>query len=535
MKLLLGLVMAVLTVLLVNIAINTVVDAMDDAARQKARAEAWHYEQNLLLDMEKRRAMATAEAERLQRDLVAERQRAELAAATRPVVHFGLVYGALLALAAITVAMGIGFWSWGRRRADLVWPDSSGRLPVRFVDLPAVAPVALADYHQAKLAAASVQPVPVHYAPHVTYAKPDSRTTIESTTVPPALPGPVDLADISHLPTKRSILLGLAEGGHPITVPAAALCHVALVGATGGGKSNLLRLLLPQLQATGANVVLADPHHTAVDPETGEDWRLIAARLHMQPAVRPDEIDSLLDYLTTELAQRLELRRRGEKWGAPLFFAFDELPVIVDTVQNAMERLTSVLREGRKVHIYSVGASQTMLVKALGGDATVRDAYRTSYYVGGDQVSAAKLLDLPQRQIDDGQLSTGLAYLRAATAAPARVVRIPLASNRAVDSFLSPSPAPSDAPSPAPSENRPFGFQPASLEGAGEGAKGFPLPAHSSAAKLTPEEAHIVASFLAGKSPSEIAEGLAGSRGGSAYQRAAAKVAAAIRKALGGE
>ena len=62
----------------------------------------------------------------------------------------------------------------------------------------------------------------------------------------------------------------------------------------------------------------------------------------------------------------------------------------------------------------------------------------------------------------------------------------------------------------------------------------MPLRAHQDAPKLTPEEARIVAGFLAGKSPSDLAAELSvGRKAGDAYQRAAKVVAAALRKALG--
>ena len=79
-----------------------------------------------------------------------------------------------------------------------------------------------------------------------------------------------------------------------------------------------------------------------------------------------------------------------------------------------------------------VGASQDFLVKTLGGSSSVRDCYRTAFYVGGDRRSAAALLDIPERQIDDGPLGAGVAMLRNIATGPARMVRVPLASNAGV-------------------------------------------------------------------------------------------------------
>lgn len=270
-------------------------------------------------------------------------------------------------------------------------------------------------------------------------AQPMLQAPVEDETQAPSLPGFTDFANIlqsGFTPSKNSIFLALGQGNEQISVPVNALCHVAFIGATGGGKSNLLRMTVPQLQAIGAKVVLADPHYAPFDPENGDDWRAIAKHLYKPPAVKPAEIDGLLDWLIEELAHRLERRNAGDRVGAPLFLAFDELPVIVDQVKDVPDRLGKILREGRKVHLLTVGASQDFLVKTIGGSSAVRDCYRTGFYVGGDKTSAAAILDMPAREIDDGALTTGVALLRSSATSPARLVRIPLASNQAIEWLL---------------------------------------------------------------------------------------------------
>jgi hypothetical protein len=209
-----------------------------------------------------------------------------------------------------------------------------------------------------------------------------------------------------------------------------------LCGATGGGKSNLLRLLLAQLLGAGASVVLADPHFAPHDADSGDDWQPIADRLTRPPAVDPRAIADLLGWLTRELDARLERRRRGREVGPSLFLAFDELPVIVEQVKGADASIGRILREGRKVRLLTIGASQEFLVKTIGGSSAVRDCYRTAFYVGGDVRSGAALLDLPQRAIDDGALQVGLAYLRSTVTSPAQIVRVPYASNAGVRALL---------------------------------------------------------------------------------------------------
>lgn len=419
-------------------------------------------------------------------------------------------------------------------------PNSAGLLPVRAERLDDVAPAALASYHQARIEEARRPNVPLHlssvyHAPHYRGdALGDALPALADAPIVSVLPGVTDLAALDFRPSRERILLGLAEGGEPITVPAKALCHVALVGATGGGKSNLLRLILPQLQAMGAQVVLADPHFAPIDPDTGEDWRPIAARLHMAPAVTTGErgqIAQVLRYLGGELQRRKDARGAGRSPGAPLFLALDELPVIADKVPGAVEQLGDLLREGRKFGLYVVGASQSMLIKVVGGDSSAREAYRTAFYVGGDLKSAVALLDMPQREIDEGALATGVAYLRSSATSPARLVRVPYASNEGISGLLG---ATSDATSGATSEGRRIGFRvPRREVGAEVGAEahsGEPLPAHQDAQKWTPEERRIVALLAEGKKPREIVIAVFGVEGGREYQRGAAIVAAVLAR-----
>jgi Helicase HerA, central domain len=252
------------------------------------------------------------------------------------------------------------------------------------------------------------------------------------------LPGPCDFADIldGWRPTPQSIMLALAPGGGYITVPLKSLCHVALAGATGLGKSVLMRLLLSQLIFVGARVILTDPHFAPVDPESGEDWRPIANRLAMPPSVSYAAITDVLRWLATdELPRRLERRRNGEHPGTPYFLAMDELPAIVKHVPEAPEYMGDLLREGRKVGLYLVSAAQDWLVKTVGGSGAVRDCFRTAFYVGGDATSARVLLDVKGR-VDDGGLGKGIVMMRSSATPQAALSRIPYASNDALYNLL---------------------------------------------------------------------------------------------------
>lgn len=435
----------------------------------------------------------------------------------------------LVPLGAVLGVLGLGLrvgLAAARRYETERTPSADGTLPIRAEHLDTIAPAALASAHITRAAAASRPGVPhsIHYAPRT-----DTRTSatmarsdqVETDTQGSQLPSAVDLAALNWTPTITSILLGVGTRG-PVSVRAADLCHVALVGATGSGKSATLRLLLPQLLAIGGRVLLIDPHYADLDPSSGDDWRPIRQRLHTAPAVTPGEIDEALAYLTDELDRRMELRRNGQKVGAPLWTAIDELPIIADTVPAAMPRLTRILREGRKVGLLAIGASQSMLIKTLGGDATVRDAYRTCYYAGGDQRSGSALLDVPSRDIPEGMLGKGVVMLRSASTAPAELVRVPLVSNSQLPLLF----------------RRPR--READAEADTEAGGVNPLPQHPDAAvradRLQPLDAaskRILERFREGASIRELTiDAAGGATGGRAYQDAAERVADVLRGAV---
>jgi hypothetical protein len=355
-----------------------------------------------------------------------------------------------------------------------------------------------------------------------------------------ALPQALDLSALDCRPTLDHILLGIDELGQ-ITVSVTDLCHVALLGATGGGKSNLLRLILPQLQKIGAQVILADPHYAPLDPSTGDDWRPIADRLIHAPAVSAAAIDAELSFMLDELERRLEKRRKNEPIGAPLFFAFDELPVICDLVSDAPARLGKLLREGRKVQLLTVGASQSMLVKEVGGSSTLRDQYRTAFYVGGDRKSAAAMLDIPERDIDDGPLGKGIVLLRSKATAPARLVRVPLVSNASLYQLLNVAPGGVIAPTEPLSKGLQSGFGFAAMASPrqrNDSASTAPADSGNSSAgssnQRSAESARIIALFAAGKSIGDIIRELHGPIAGAQYQKARAAIEAILQEALQG-
>ncbi len=250
-------------------------------------------------------------------------------------------------------------------------------------------------------------------------------------------------------PSLDRLFLGVLPDGTPIFCAAKDLCHVALAGATGGGKSSILRLLLAQLCAAGASVLLLNPHYTRFDREAEppEDWTPFAPYLVHDPMEcrRYDVIEFYLKQIATELLpRRLEKYARSEPLGKPYFLAIEELPAIVARIKHAPDYLAQIVREGRKVGIFLITVAQDFLVSTIapGGGGAVRDCYRTAYYVGGDATTARILLDKPARQLPEAELGQGTVLLRCQKVPlvkEARVVLVPYVDNRALYRLLGPS------------------------------------------------------------------------------------------------
>ena len=409
-----------------------------------------------------------------------EQRQSELAAQTAPLTHgTGVALGIGLA-ALLLVGGGAGLviaLQAAHRRSKVVRPDSRGLVPLPYDDqvLASVGAAALGAYHTAHIEAAKIGPVPhtVNYHPSVDIdgqATPvlpaDTATTTTEADVP-ALPGPIDLAQIAFQPTLHSLLLGLRRDGSQIVVPADRLMHVALSGSTDSGKSNTGRLVLAQFLACGIDCAIADPKYTPYDAVTGEDWRPIQQRLAYAPAIKPDDIGILLDWLALEeLERRLELRRQSQRYGAPFVLYLDELPSIVEHVEHATDRIAEILRMGRAVGLFIVGASQDFLIKTIGGSSGARECYKTAVYGGGDLIGARALLDMRQKDIEqhEGDLGKGVVLLRCASQPQTALSRVPLASNESLYNLLPDNAPTMERLTPAPTRDE--------VPGAARGAEG---------------------------------------------------------------
>lgn len=365
---------------------------------------------------------------------------------------------------------------------------------------------------------------------------------LEGTPAPALLPPPLDMAALGHTPRPDAILLAVDAAG-PITVPAPALWHVATAGPTGNGKSNFHRLMMAQLLAMGARVAVGDPKWTAYDAQQDEDWRPIARRLALAPAVTAPQVADLLSWSAEELQRRLDARRDGHKPGGPYFLVLDELPWIFEHVKGSDRAIGELVRLGRGVGLFVMAAAQDFLVKTTGLSGA-RDNFRTCAYLGGDLKTGSVLLDIPQKDLAplESQLGVGLAVLRSAATSPPRIVRIPYMSNAALYQMLGDAPADggiglgalraSQAESQRETQ-RPFGFHAAPMK-PGENPHETQVrnPENLAGMPQTPTDptvARILALWGAGKSIGEIVKAIHGEISGPKYNKARDEVETVIR------
>lgn len=326
-----------------------------------------------------------------------------------------------------------------------------------------------------------------------------------------ALPGITDLVTVAHQPTMQAILLGLGPGSTPVTVPLKDLWHIAMAGSTGSGKSNIARLIIPQLLVLKARVAIADPKFTEYDAESGEDWRPIVERLHLPPAFKATDIADLLRWHLDELEQRLERRQAGQRLGAPLFLYLDEWHIINADVKDADVMVGRLARSGRGLGIFLLTAAHDFLVKSGTGDA--REQYRTTFYLGGDLKTGSVLLDLPQREVSQAeqQLATGMALLRSLATRPARPVRVPYASNAGITRLLT-----NDAPT---------------MEGGGRYREGMSGAAETSKPQST-HDSHILRLLYQYGYTETVRKLSGGSTSGRKSDKARAEVDEVIRRSI---
>lgn len=251
------------------------------------------------------------------------------------------------------------------------------------------------------------------------------------------LPSFTDLKDIS-LPTPDKALLGLMGEGKTITNKWTKAKHICIIGPTGGGKSVLSKTLIVQSLRAGHDVHILDPHFTAFDAESGEDWTPITSCLQAQPVTQVEDIVNRLKWAVGEMNHRLELREQREKYLPYIIrIVLDEIPAIVEQSKEAAGLISRILREGRKVGILLQLAAQDMLAATLGfkNGAAVRKNFSTAFLMRDCDPVSARLF-IKNKEFNPDMLEVGAAGIVTEGIRGHSVARIPFTSNEAVQKIL---------------------------------------------------------------------------------------------------
>lgn len=215
---------------------------------------------------------------------------------------------------------------------------------------------------------------------------------------------------LDEIPQDTIFLMDSTRG--PVTEKISDLGHIALSGVTGGGKTNMTRMLVSQLLAQKCTVWIANPNFAPVkvNERNMEDWRPIAAQVRIARTDR--EIDELLHDFIELFEERQELEQHRSLRHEDVFLVLCEWPVIHENLPEAHKKVGRLLRQSRQYGIHVVTEMQDALIKTIGGSSGLRAQFKTAYYFGGDSTTAAALMhatNLPAK------LPRGEVFLRSAS------------------------------------------------------------------------------------------------------------------------
>lgn len=199
-----------------------------------------------------------------------------------------------------------------------------------------------------------------------------------------------DYAQLLDTPTEPgalNFLLGVAPSGEVRTADLARLPHLLVAGATGSGKSVLLRALVSSLVRTrnsvGLQLLICDPQTVNYEPFEGS-MHLVGGRIVTDPL---EMVEQLTETLSRELDSRRSTLRAARVTSALEFYedggTLEELPqmvIIIDEFADLVDALERDARNrfmqnvkrfaqmSRALGIYLVLATQRPSVQVITGD-----------------------------------------------------------------------------------------------------------------------------------------------------------------------
>jgi DNA segregation ATPase FtsK/SpoIIIE, S-DNA-T family len=170
------------------------------------------------------------------------------------------------------------------------------------------------------------------------------------------------LGQLSHLPPHIACL-GLAEDGRPLLIRLSSpdVAHILVAGATGSGKTELMRSLLMSLALGHRQSQL---QLALVDPK-GRGFAPLARLPHLLApiAATPEDAAELLNHMVAEME-----RRDRDGLSSPLIVvAVDELTDLMMSAGRSVETaLTRLTQRGREAGIHVVAGVQKPASAVLG-------------------------------------------------------------------------------------------------------------------------------------------------------------------------
>lgn len=221
-----------------------------------------------------------------------------------------------------------------------------------------------------------LQPVPssVHYAPH--YARIIEKDGEVTQTLDEPQTQVADfwsLYNAGQLPSNGFLMGFNMDDGQPVVANWLQLYSALVGGASGSGKSTMIRNILAQSALQGGRFVVLDKHFGSGGESLGESLMPLRSHLVGDVAATEQQMVDALKYVYTVGEQR---KSGQDKDRTPLILIVDETTALLQR-SNIAQELTKVLgeiaQETRKVSVYAMCIGQNFHGKIM--DTTVRNSF----------------------------------------------------------------------------------------------------------------------------------------------------------------